>query len=139
MAGHTRSFRPAVRWLAAPTVRRAVVVPHRHIMQHSVIRRSLLVSTAFAVGHLFHYALMFSANRILDPGAFGRFYAAISLLNILLTPATILSFMFPNHLVPSFPAPGFPAAGPDLPPLIRRHARVGLAWVRSGAGPWVSS
>jgi len=98
-------------------------------MQHSVIRRSLLVSTAFAVGHLFHYALMFSANRILDPGAFGRFYAAISLLNILLTPATILSFMFAKHFGAIFTAAGIPAVVAELTALMRRHGAVGMALV----------
>src|SRR5262245_26781655 len=129
MAGPTCCFRPAVRWLAAPTVRRAVVVPHRRIMQHSVIRRSLLVATAFAVGHLFHYALMFSANRILDPGAFGRFYAAISLLNVLLTPATILSFMFAKHFGTIFSVAGRPAVTDELIALMRRHGAVGLGLV----------
>jgi O-antigen/teichoic acid export membrane protein len=98
-------------------------------MQHSVIRRSLLVSTAFAIGHLFHYALMFSANRILDPGAFGRFFAAISLLNILLTPATILSFMLAKHFTTVFSAAGTPALVGELTALMRRHGATGVVLV----------
>ena len=50
----------------------------------------MLVGIVFVLGHLFHYALMLAANRILEPGTFGRFYAAISLLNVLLTPVTVL-------------------------------------------------
>src|SRR5262249_38320322 len=78
---------------------------------------------------LLPFALMFSANRILDPGAFGRFYAAISLLNILLTPATILSFMFAKHFGAIFSAAGIPAVVTELTALMRRHGAVGMALV----------
>jgi O-antigen/teichoic acid export membrane protein len=98
-------------------------------MQHSVIRRSLMVSVAFAIGHLFHYALMFSANRILDPGAFGRFYAAISLLNVMLTPATVLSFMLAKHFAGVFSAAGIAALSSELKMLMHRHGTAGLILV----------
>src|SRR5262249_415299 len=96
------------------------------MQQHSVIRRSLMVSAAFALGHLFHYALMFSANRILDPGAFGRFYAAISLVNVMLTPAPVLSFMFAKHFRAVFSAAGTSALAGELQALMHRHGAAGL-------------
>jgi O-antigen/teichoic acid export membrane protein len=98
-------------------------------MQHSVVRRSLMVSAAFAAGHLFHYALMFSANRLLDPGAFGRFYAAISLLNVLLTPSTVLSFLFAKHFTTVFSTAGVGPVVSELNGLMRRHGTAGLVLV----------
>jgi O-antigen/teichoic acid export membrane protein len=93
-----------------------------------VIRRSLLVGAVFVLGHLFHYALMLAANRILDPGTFGRFYTAISLLNVLLTPATVLSFMFAQHFSTVFSAAGAGAVVGELRLLLRQHlAGGGLA------------
>ena len=98
-------------------------------MQHSVIRRSLLVSAAFIIGHLFHYALMFSANRILNPGGFGRFYTAISLLNILALPATVLSFTLVRHFSMVYTAAGSASLAREVNALMRRHALIGLVLV----------
>ena len=66
----------------------------------------MLVGVVFVLGHLFHYALMLAANRILEPGTFGSFYAAISLLNVLLTPVTVLGFMFAQHFSAVFSLAG---------------------------------
>ncbi len=107
--------------------------PLRPLMQHSVVRRSLIVTAAFVIGHLFHYGLMFSANRILDPGAFGRFYAALSLLNVLLTPATVLSFMFAKHFSVVFSAAGAASLVAELDMLMRRHGAAGLVLVMLSA------
>jgi O-antigen/teichoic acid export membrane protein len=94
-------------------------------MQHSVIRRSLAVTTVFVAGHLFNYALMFTANRLLDANTFGRFYAAISLLNVLLTPANILTFMLAQHFASIFRAGGTAAVAGELGKLLRSHSLVG--------------
>jgi O-antigen/teichoic acid export membrane protein len=98
-------------------------------MQYSVIRRSLLVSMAFVIGHLFHYALMFFADRILDPGGFGRFYTAISLLNIVALPATVLSFMLVRHFTAVRSAAGTGALAVELNTLMRRHGAIGAILV----------
>jgi O-antigen/teichoic acid export membrane protein len=98
-------------------------------MNQSIVRRSLIVTAVFVIGHLFHYALMFTANRILEPGTFGRFYAAISLLNVLITPATVLSFMLARHFTAISSAAGVGALVTELKMLIRQHGTAGLILV----------
>jgi O-antigen/teichoic acid export membrane protein len=94
-----------------------------------VIRRSLLVTAAFVLGHLFHYALMITANRFLDPGTFGRFYSSISLLNVLLTPATVLTFTFAQHFSTTFSMGGIGSVTSELRTLMRQHLPVAAALV----------
>jgi O-antigen/teichoic acid export membrane protein len=98
-------------------------------MKHSIIRRSLIVIIVFVAGNLFHYALMVSANRILEPGIFGRFYTAISLLNVMLTPATVLTFMFAQHFSEIFLDAGIGPLTAELRFLIRWHFCVGMGLV----------
>jgi O-antigen/teichoic acid export membrane protein len=98
----------------------------RALMQQSIVRRSLIVTAAFVVGHFFHYALVFSANRLMEPAAFGRLYVAISLLNVLATPATVLSFMFAKHFGAVFSAGGVAPVVGELNTLMRRHGLTGL-------------
>jgi O-antigen/teichoic acid export membrane protein len=98
-------------------------------MQHSVIRRSLIITTVFVTGHLFQYALMIVANRLLDPGSFGRYYVALSLLNVLLTPVTVLTFSFTQHFSTVFAATGISPVASELKILQRRHALVGSGLV----------
>jgi O-antigen/teichoic acid export membrane protein len=93
----------------------------------------MLVGVVFVLGHLFHYALMLAANRILEPGTFGRFYAAISLLNVLLTPVTVLGFMFAQHFSAVFSLAGAAAVVSELRMLLRQHfAGGGIAALASG-------
>jgi O-antigen/teichoic acid export membrane protein len=106
-----------------------VDLDHRSSMGHSVIRRSLFVTAAFVLGHLFHYALMITANRVLDPGTFGRFYSSISLLNVLLTPATVLTFTFAQHFSTTFSMGGIGSVASELRTLIRQHLPVAAALV----------
>jgi O-antigen/teichoic acid export membrane protein len=98
-------------------------------MRHSVVRRSLIVTTVFVIGHLFHYALMVVANRLLDPSTFGRFYAAISLLNVLLTPATVLTFLFAQHFSVTFSTAGIGSLAAELKRLLQRHLSIGVCLV----------
>jgi O-antigen/teichoic acid export membrane protein len=98
-------------------------------MRYSVVRRSLLVTAVFVIGHLFHYALMVVANRVLDPSTFGRFYAAISLLNVLLTPATVLTFLFAQHFSVIFSTAGIASLAAELKRLLQRHFSVGICLV----------
>src|SRR5258708_16916264 len=98
-------------------------------MRHSVIRRSLAVTTVFVAGPLVHYALMITANGLLDADTFGRFYAAISLLNVLLTPATVLTFVFAQHFSMVFAGGGLASVATELKLLQRRHLVVGSGLV----------
>jgi O-antigen/teichoic acid export membrane protein len=98
-------------------------------MRYSVVRRSLIVTAVFVIGHLFHYALMVVANRVLDPSTFGRFYAAISLLNVLLTPATMLTFLFAQHFTVIFSTAGIASLAAELKRLLQRHFSVGICLV----------
>lgn len=55
-------------------------------MRHSIIRRSSGFTIAFLAGHAFNYALLWGANRILNPAAFGVFYAAFVTLTVAMSP-----------------------------------------------------
>ena len=55
-------------------------------LEHSIIRRSAGVTTAFLIGHAFNYALYWGADRILDPGRFGLFYTAVVSIGIAMSP-----------------------------------------------------
>ena len=94
-------------------------------MRQSIIRRSFFVSAVFVAGHLFHYALMVTANRLLAPDPFGRLYAAISLLNVLYTPATVLTFLFAQHFTVVYTAAGRDALVGELKRLFAKHAMLG--------------
>ncbi len=98
-------------------------------MQQSVVRRSLWVTAIFIGGHLFHFALLWLANRLLDPGVFGRLYTAMSLLNVLLTPATALSFVLAQHFSRVCAGGGRVAVVAELQVLFRRHFGGGLILV----------
>jgi O-antigen/teichoic acid export membrane protein len=74
----------------------------RRSMQQSVVRRSLLATAAFLAGNLFHLALMLTVNRLVEPAMFGRFFASMSLLDVLLVPATGLSFVLARHFAAVF-------------------------------------
>jgi hypothetical protein len=41
-------------------------------MRHSIIRRSLILTTFYISGHGFYYLLLLIANGMLDPIGFGR-------------------------------------------------------------------
>jgi O-antigen/teichoic acid export membrane protein len=95
------------------------------MMKHSIIRQSLVVTTVFILGHLFNYALMISANRLLTTDVFGRLYAAISLLNVLYTPAMVLAFLFAQHFTIVFVAGGRDALVSELKHLFQKQLLIG--------------
>jgi O-antigen/teichoic acid export membrane protein len=94
-------------------------------MKHSIIRQSLLVTTVFVLGHLFNYALMITANRLLTTDVFGRLYTAISLLNVLYTPAMVLAFLFAQHFAIVFAAGGRDALVSELKTLFQKQLIIG--------------
>jgi len=124
IVSHKRQYGPF-----STSRRRPHCKPLRPLMQQSVIRRSVIITIVFVTGHLFQYALMIVANRLLDPGTFGRFYVALSLLNVLLTPVTVLTFTFTQHFSTVFSASGIGPVASELKILQRRHALVGSGLV----------
>lgn len=98
-------------------------------MQHSVVRRSIAVTMAFVVGNLFYYALLIAANRLLGIGSFGRFYTALSMLNVLYIPAVVLTFMLVRHFTTLNTASGFGAVVGELSLILKQHGLVGAALV----------
>ena len=62
-------------------------------LRHSIVRRSAAVMIAFVAGHAINYALMWTANHLLDTGGFGLFYTAVLIVNVLFSPmmAVLLS------------------------------------------------
>jgi len=83
------------------------------------------VTTVFVLGHLFNYALMITANRLLTTDAFGRLYAAISLLNVLYTPALVLAFLFSQYFTIVFAAGGRDALVTELKNLFQKQIIIG--------------
>lgn len=71
-------------------------------------------------GHGFNYLLVLTANRALSPAGFGRFYAAWALLNILVTPATVVALLAIQHYSEAFQRRGIPALRVALDGLIRQ-------------------
>ncbi len=67
-------------------------------LRHSIIRRSAAVTTAFAVGHGFNYALMWGANHLLDSGGFGLFYTSLLIVNVLLSPIMAVMLVLVRRL-----------------------------------------
>lgn len=70
--------------------------------RYSVIRRSLIVVILVILGQAFNYLLILLANRSLNAAAFGRFYAAWATINILATPATVLSLVATRYFAEAF-------------------------------------
>jgi O-antigen/teichoic acid export membrane protein len=97
------------------------------MMKHSIIRQSLTVTTVFVLGHLFNYALIITANRLLTTSAFGRLYAAVSLLNVLYTPVMVLAFLFAQHFTIVFVAGGRDALVYELKDLLKKQLIMGAA------------
>lgn len=84
-----------------------------HPVNHSVVRRSLLVVGFVVMGQGFNYVLVLVANRTIDATAFGRFYAAWAALNILVTPGVVLALLVTRYYADVFRAQresGIPAA-----------------------------
>jgi O-antigen/teichoic acid export membrane protein len=99
------------------------------MLKHSIIRSSLIATPAFVLGHAFNYGLMITANRLLTTNTFGRLYTAISLLNVLYTPAIVLAFLFGRHFAIVYSGGGRDAVAQELRELFHRQLIVGAAAV----------
>src|SRR5262249_24647579 len=67
-------------------------------LRHSIIRRSAGVTSAFLLGHVYSYALVFGANQILDSGGFGLLYAALLAITVLQSPTTAFTFVLGRRI-----------------------------------------
>jgi O-antigen/teichoic acid export membrane protein len=94
------------------------------LTRHSIVRRSMLVTMFFISGHGFYYLLLLVANVLLDPAGFGRLYTGWAILNVLVTPVSIIAL-----LLSGFFAKEFTAHGPSIiPQLLARIATIALPW-----------
>jgi O-antigen/teichoic acid export membrane protein len=99
----------------------------RGLTRHSVIRPSLVVTFFFVAGQAFFYVLVFAGNRLFDPVAFGRFYAAWAALNVFVTPGSVLAMVLMRYFAQINLASGAPGVV------------LGLIAVASSTAPWVVS
>ena len=67
-------------------------------MRHSIVRRSAAVMIAFVAGHAINYALMWTANHLLDTGGFGLFYTAVLIVNVLFSPMMAVLLVLTRRL-----------------------------------------
>ncbi len=88
--------------------------------RRSILRRSLVVTAFFALGHAFHYLLLATGNRALAPEVFGLFYTSISLINVVLTPGVVLTLVFAQHFAGVVAARGEGAVGIELRRILER-------------------
>jgi O-antigen/teichoic acid export membrane protein len=96
-------------------------------LQNSIIRRSLPVTLFFVLGHGFHYLLLAAANWTLPQEAFGLFYTSISLINVLLTPGIVLTFLFAQRFASLAAGSGDRAVREELHRILEWSARWGGA------------
>jgi O-antigen/teichoic acid export membrane protein len=66
-------------------------------MRHSIIRRSLILTTFYIAGHGFYYLLLLIANALLDPAGFGRLYTGWAVLNVLVAPISIVALLLSSY------------------------------------------
>jgi O-antigen/teichoic acid export membrane protein len=66
-------------------------------MRHSIIRRSLILTTFYIAGHGFYYLLLLIANAMLDPTGFGRLYTGWAVLNVLVAPISIMALLLSSY------------------------------------------
>ena len=69
-----------------------MILANAGINHHSVFRRSTLVLALFISGLFLGYVLLITANKLLSAEAFGLYYLAWTLINILSTPVVVMSF-----------------------------------------------
>ena len=63
------------------------------MMRHSIIRRSVALTSFYVAGHGFYYLLLLIANAMLDPSGFGRLYTGWAILNVLVAPISIIALL----------------------------------------------
>jgi O-antigen/teichoic acid export membrane protein len=94
------------------------------MMRHSIIRRSLALTTFYIAGHGFYYLLLLIANALLDPSGFGRLYTGWAILNVLVAPIAIVALLLSGKF-----AEANSVAGPDsVAELLVRSMAIALRW-----------
>src|SRR5579862_5595501 len=93
-------------------------------MRHSIIRRSLVLTTFYISGHGFYYLLLLIANAMLDPTGFGRLYTGWAILNVLVAPISIIALLLSGYFaeVNASKGPAFVAKR------LARIGRIALPW-----------
>jgi O-antigen/teichoic acid export membrane protein len=93
-------------------------------MRHSIIRRSLVLTTFYISGHGFNYLLLLIANALLDQSGFGRLYTGWAILNVLVAPISIIALLLSGYF-----AEANTRQGPALVAgLLERSAVKALPW-----------
>src|SRR5690554_5084889 len=67
--------------------------------QNSILRRSLLLLAFTVPAAALNLGLIYAANLLLDHVAFGIFYLAVTIVNVLFAPSQVLSFFYSRALV----------------------------------------
>ena len=96
-------------------------------MRHSIIRRSLILTTFYISGHGFYYLLLLIANGMLDPTGFGRLYTGWAVLNVLVAPISIIALLLSSYFAQANASKG--------PAFVSRM----LARVATIAVPWTAA
>jgi O-antigen/teichoic acid export membrane protein len=93
-------------------------------MRHSIIRRSLILTTFYIAGHGFYYLLLLIANAMLDPTGFGRLYTGWAVLNVLVAPISIIALLLSSYFAQANTSKG-PAF---VSRMLARIAVIALPW-----------
>jgi O-antigen/teichoic acid export membrane protein len=93
-------------------------------MRHSIIRRSLVLTTFYVAGHGFYYLLLLIANAMLDPTGFGRLYTGWAVLNVLVAPISIIALLLSSYFAETNSSKG-PAF---VSRMLTRIAAIALPW-----------
>jgi O-antigen/teichoic acid export membrane protein len=93
-------------------------------MRHSIIRRSLILTTFYISGHGFYYLLLLIANGMLDPTGFGRLYTGWAVLNVLVAPISIIALLLSSYFAQANASKG-PAF---VSRILARVAAIALPW-----------
>ena len=93
-------------------------------MRHSIIRRSLILTTFYIAGHGFYYLLLLIANAMLDPTGFGRLYTGWAVLNVLVAPISIMALLLSSYFAQANASKG----SAFVSRMLARIAALALPW-----------
>jgi O-antigen/teichoic acid export membrane protein len=93
-------------------------------MRHSIIRRSLILTTFYISGHAFYYLLLLIANAMLDPTGFGRLYTGWAVLNVLVAPISIMALLLSSYFAQANSSKG----SAFVSRMLARIAAIALPW-----------
>ncbi len=93
-------------------------------MRHSIIRRSLVLTTFYISGHAFYYLLLLIANAMLDPTGFGRLYTGWAVLNVLVAPISIIALLLSSYFAETNASKG----SAFVSKMLARIAAIALPW-----------